>query len=74
MYELERFTKKAAMSIAKANTGAELLGHTYVGSEHLLLGILAEGGSTASAILNASGINEKTVTSRMITLIGKGNI
>ena len=37
---MERFTKKAAGALGQALESAAALGHTYVGSEHLLLGLL----------------------------------
>ena len=47
MFNLEVFTKKALASLNNAVSSARLLGHTYVGSEHMLLGMLKEGGNVA---------------------------
>ena len=58
---VNRFTQKAQNSLHRALSCARELGHTYVGSEHLLLGLLAETDSIAARILEARGIRyEKT--------------
>ena len=52
---LENFTYKASSVINRAFSIAGELGHTYIGSEHILLGILDEGTSTAYIILQKNG-------------------
>ena len=42
----EGFTGKAILAMKEAIHAAEEFGHTYIGSEHLLLGLMEEGGST----------------------------
>ncbi len=73
MYDHELFTRKANTVISKAFTQAGRLGHTYVGSEHLLLTLAAESGSTAASILRSCGITEEKVMGRIIRLIGRGD-
>lgn len=68
----ELFTGKANTVINKAYLHAGRLGHTYVGSEHLLLALASESGSTSASILKASGITEEKITDRIIRLIGRG--
>ncbi len=51
-----RFTKSAKRALTLALEAAQGLGHTYVGSEHLLLGMLGEGEGVASRILGKHGI------------------
>ena len=64
------FTEKARAAISKAHDSACELGHYYVGSEHLLLGLIREGtGVAAKALLN-SGINEETVIEKIREMIG----
>ena len=46
-----KFTGKAQRSLNRALETAKQLGHTYVGTEHLLYGILAEGDSVAAGVL-----------------------
>ena len=48
------FTGKAILALKEAICAAEELGHTYIGSEHLLLGLLEEGSNAAAAMLAAS--------------------
>ncbi len=73
MYNLERFTKKANLVINKAFLQAGKLGHTYVGSEHILLSLSSEQGSTAYSILKSCGIKEDAVLDKIITLVGRGD-
>ena len=47
MYNFTGFTEKANMALNKAVTVAEDLGHTYIGSEHILLGLLESTDSVA---------------------------
>ena len=51
----ERFSDQAARAVELARSEAGRLGHGHVGTEHLLLGILAEGDNPAAASLRASG-------------------
>ncbi len=53
---VNRFTVKAQNSLNRALSCARELGHTYIGSEHLLLGLLAETDSIASRVLESRGI------------------
>ena len=46
MYRFTGFTQKANDALNSAISSAESLGHTYVGSEHILLGLLAESGDS----------------------------
>ena len=51
----ERFTDRARRVIVLAQQEARLLGHGYIGTEHLLLGLLADGGGTAAQALESLG-------------------
>jgi ATP-dependent Clp protease ATP-binding subunit ClpC len=51
-YSFDGFTDKANEALNHAISSAEYMGHTYVGSEHQLLGLLKTGSSVATAILN----------------------
>ena len=72
MHNTELFTKKANVVISKAFMQAGKLGHTYVGSEHLLLALSAETGSTSASILKSCGVTEEKVLGRIIRMIGRG--
>jgi ATP-dependent Clp protease ATP-binding subunit ClpA len=50
-------SEQADRVLALAREEADLLGHRYLGPEHLVLGVLRDGGSGASQILEASGVN-----------------
>lgn len=54
-YNFNGFTTKANEALNQAIGSAEQLGHTYVGSEHLLLGLLKIGTGVAAAVLNKNG-------------------
>jgi Clp amino terminal domain, pathogenicity island component len=52
----ERFTDKARRAVVLAADEARLLGHDHIGTEHILLGILSEGGGIAASALTSLGI------------------
>ena len=56
-----RFTKKAQNSLALALESAQSLGHSYIGSEHILLGLMEEKDSVASRMLQKRGLNHKKI-------------
>lgn len=53
----ERFTRVAREAISAADTESRRLGHDYIGTEHLLLGVLVVGEGVASAALGRAGIS-----------------
>jgi len=69
---MDKFSKKAAASLQSAQDIASLLGHTYIGSEHLLLGILKETDSVGARILLSRGITYDKVEKRLCDLVGRG--
>ncbi|MBQ3162825.1 MAG: ATP-dependent Clp protease ATP-binding subunit [Oscillospiraceae bacterium] len=72
MYNLEGFTKKANNVINKAYLHAGRLGHVYMGSEHLLLALVTEQGSTSASICRVCGVKEESVLARINMLVGRG--
>ena len=66
---IDRFTQKARASIQLAVQAAERLGHSYVGTEHLLLGLLEEGGGVAARVLEENGVREDKVLHLISQLI-----
>ena len=66
------FTGKAILALKEAIRAAEEMGHTYIGSEHLLLGLLEEGRNAAAAILGAQHITPQRVRSVVVELVGCG--
>ncbi len=68
----DNFTGKAILALKEAVCVAEEMGHTYIGSEHLLLGLLEEGGNAAAAILSSQHITAQRVRSLVVELVGCG--
>ena len=66
------FSDGAKRVITAALTSAKELGHTYVGSEHILLGILKERESTSSKLLTERGLDIDLVKKKIIGLVGMG--
>ena len=58
---MEQFTQKAKEALQLAYDVSEELGHGYIGSEHLLCGIIREQSCVAAQVLNTFGINEASV-------------
>jgi len=68
----QRFTEKAERAIAFSQQSAVDLGHNYVGTEHILLGLVKEGTGVAARVLQAQGITEEKILKEIDELIGKG--
>lgn len=68
----EGFTGKAILAMKEAIHSAEELGHTYIGSEHLLLGLVEEGGNAASSALSAQQVDAERLRHAVIDLVGRG--
>ncbi len=67
-----RFTEKAEKAISFSQESAMQLGHNYVGTEHLLLGLMREGTGVAARVLQNQGVTEEKVLKEIEELIGKG--
>lgn len=72
MYNFTGFTEKANMALNRAVEVAEDLGHTYIGSEHILLGLLDSADSVAGKILTAKGITYKKIFELLKNSVGAG--
>lgn len=71
MFE-NRFTESAQNAINLAAESAMELGHNYVGTEHMLLGLIKEGDGVAAKILESNDINEENVTEAIREMLGTG--
>ena len=71
MYE-NRFTESAQSAINLAAESAMELGHNYVGTEHMLLGLVREGEGVAAKILESNDITAESVTDVIKELLGAG--
>ena len=67
-----RFTPKAQAILRHAKAFAEELGHTYIGSEHLLLALLEEGDTVPQRFLTSKGLTRDGVKDAVISLEGTG--
>jgi ATP-dependent Clp protease ATP-binding subunit ClpC len=68
----ERFTDRARRVVVLAQEEARMLEHGYIGTEHLLLGLIHEGDGVAAKALEAMGINLDAVRQQVETIIGRG--
>ncbi|MDD6844907.1 MAG: ATP-dependent Clp protease ATP-binding subunit [Clostridia bacterium] len=64
-----KYTAKAAESLRHAEDIADMLGHSYIGSEHLLIGLIQTEGCLASSILINNGVTEDRVINMVYELI-----
>ena len=71
-YNFNGFTEKANESLNQAINSASRMGHTYVGSEHLLLGLLLIGSGVAASVLNNQGVTADKIEELIRTNIGTG--
>ena len=72
-YSFNSFTQKANEALNYAISSAEYFGHTYVGSEHLLLGLLKAGGGVAATLLNKKDVTVDAIEGLIEDTIGSGN-
>jgi ATP-dependent Clp protease ATP-binding subunit ClpA len=68
----ERFTERARRAVALAQEEARMLDHNYIGTEHILLGLLREGEGVAAKALEALGISLDAVRQQVEEIIGQG--
>ena len=68
----DRFTERARLAIRKAQETAAELGHSYVGTEHLLLGILREEEGLGARVLRQNGIREPQLLEQLVKTAGRG--
>jgi ATP-dependent Clp protease ATP-binding subunit ClpC len=69
----ERFTEKAIKVIMLAQEEARRLGHNFVGTEQILLGLIGEGTGAGSKVLKAMGVNLKDARIEVENFIGRGS-
>ena len=68
-----RFTENARKALGLAQEEAKNLGHNYVGTEHLLLGIIAVEDSAASGVLGDMNVSSEGIREQVERLVGKGD-
>ncbi|MDH3307530.1 MAG: ATP-dependent Clp protease ATP-binding subunit [Acidimicrobiia bacterium] len=68
----ERFTDRARRVVVLAQEEARLLNHNYIGTEHILLGLIHEGEGVAAKALESLSINLESVRQQVVEIIGQG--
>ena len=72
MFKFNGFTERANTALNLALETAEQLGHTYIGSEHLLIGLLEEGTGVAATVLMERGIETQQIIDLLKKTVGYG--
>ena len=73
MRNQDRFTERAQVALSKAQESAQNMGHSYVGTEHILLGIAREGEGLGSKVLRDNGLDEVLITELLEKFVGRGS-
>ena len=68
----ERFTDRARRVVALTQVEAKMLNHNYIGTEHVLLGLIHEGEGVADKALESLGISLEAVWQQVEEIIGQG--
>ena len=72
MRNQDRFTERAQQALSKAQEAAQSMGHSYVGTEHFLLGIASEGEGLGAKVLRDNGLDEALITELLEKFVGRG--
>lgn len=73
MYRFKGFTEKANTALNLALQSAEEFGHTYIGSEHIVLGLLKEGTGVAASVLGERGITADDYQTKLLEAESSGS-
>lgn len=73
MYRFKGFTEKANNALNLAIESAQQLGHTYIGTEHIVLGLLKEGTGVAASVLGARGITAAQYQEKIVETESSGD-
>src|SRR2546430_17634516 len=68
----DKFTERARKVLQLAQEEAQRFNHNYIGTEHLLLGLVREGDGVAAKVLNNLGVELSKVRSAVEFIIGRG--
>ncbi len=68
----DRFTERAQSALTKAQEAAQKMGHSYVGTEHILLGIAEEGDGLGAKVLKDNGLDESLIKELLEKFVGRG--
>ncbi len=67
----DKYAQRLRMLLSEAQVEARALGHLSIGTEHLLLALLAQGGSVACAVLDELRCNRDDMRARVLSIIGR---
>ena len=68
----ERFTDRARRVVVEAQHEAKALGHTYIGTEHLLLGLIREGNGVGAKALGSLDVSAEGLREAVVGIVGIG--
>ena len=68
----ERFTDRARRVVVLAQEEARMLDHNHIGTEHILLGLIREGGGVAARAVESLGISLEAVRQQVGEIVGRG--
>ncbi len=71
--KFDKFTERARKVLSLAQEEAQRFNHNYIGTEHLLLGLVREGDGVAAKVLNNLGVELNKVRSAVEFIIGRGD-
>ncbi|HET9110535.1 MAG TPA: Clp protease N-terminal domain-containing protein [Ktedonobacterales bacterium] len=71
--KFEKFTERARKVMSLAQTEAQRFNHNYIGTEHILLGLVAEGDGVAAKVLDMLGVELEQVRNAVEFIIGRGD-
>ena len=74
MYRFKGFTQKANVALNQAVAAAREFGHTYIGTEHIVLGLLREGTGVAATVLGAHGVDVEKYTNAILATEPAGHM
>ena len=69
----ERFADRSRRVVVLAQEEARMLNHEYVGTEHILLGLIREDGGVAAQALESLGITEEAARQQVEEIVGRGH-
>ena len=72
MRNQDRFTERAQAALSKAQEAAQNMGHSYVGTEHILLGVALEGEGLGAKILRDNGLDDTLISELLEKFVGRG--
>ena len=72
MFKFDNFTQGANRALSLAVENAQKMGHTFIGSEHILLGLMCEGTGVAAVVLTSKGVSVKALKEAIKRSIGIG--